>query len=491
MSEEFKNAYAMENTNPILKQIVVLCKMRLCSPALIGSGEDEYSDGDVYISKELNVPNNPHTAETHGAQDGGQTSPRSIPLLSGSSLAGVLRSALSEDKANSLFGKLIVNKEDKSDMSPLWVYDSPLYQKDSSDAADIITIDNVSLDENRRNAAIDGKRNFSHLDHMNKIAAKKGKFDFQAVERDSRFDIRLKLVVRERKNMSEGKESSYDNEALLDELLDLLNTLYIGGKTSRGFGKLECTAIYKMVFHNTPDDLDKWLLFKWSDLEALTPEQLPSKPSPHGRIDAVLTLDGTLLIRDDYSVLEDEDKAHITSAGIPVIYGTSWAGAIRGGLARFLKTHGYKGCESYLDQVFGCIKYDVETEKKETCPSKIRIDASYFGNDSTSDNRHIVTRVKIDRWTGGASNSALFTTRPQFGGEVTLTIHYPYDNAAIRELFVLVLQAIDLGIITVGGETSIGRGLFCVKRICIDGDEQPDKERLYGMPKEALRLWMK
>jgi len=274
-------------------------------------------------------------------------------------------------------------------------------------------------------------------------------------------------------------------ENKFDELLNNLNSLYVGGKTSRGFGKLECTAIYRSEFSNTPEDLEAWLDFEWAKLESLAPLE-PAKPEKYGRIDAELKLNGTLLIRDDYSVAEDEDTAHITSDGIPVIYGTSWAGAIRGGLARFLKARGFDKCERYLDEVFGCDKYDTGTGKRQTAPSRVRVDASYFGEDESGDNRHNITRVKIDRWTGGAVNGALFTTRPQFGGQVTLTVHYPDNDAAIRELFVLALQALDLGIITVGGETSVGRGVFNVDKIHIEG-EPKDKCALFSAPKEALK----
>ena len=474
--------YASENINPIVKQIVVLCKMRLCSPALIGSGENINSDRDVYIC-------------TDGS-----------PLLPGSSIAGILRNTLCIDDANMLFGKLIDRNEDKAGMSPLWVYDSPLFQKDSEMAAEIITIDNVSLDENRRNAPDMEYRSLAHLDHMNKTAADTGKFDFQAVERDSRFDLRLKLIVRANDAPAPAPTAAHvpptispdssiqqpthisNLETIFNNLLGKLNTLYVGGKTSRGFGKLKCSAIYKRVFNSTPNDLDEWLKFKWPDLESSAYKQPLPIPQNYASIEAALNLDSTLLIRDDYSILEDEDSAHITSADIPVIYGTSWVGAIRGGLARFLKTHGYNNCEDYLDKVFGNAKFDATNGNAQTEPSMLRVDASYFGEDETCDNRHCVTRVKIDRWTGGAVDTALFTTRPQFGGNVILTIHYPEGDAAIRELLILALQAIDLGIITIGGETSIGRGLFRVTEIYIDGVKQTDINALYNTPKGALGL---
>ena len=414
-----------DNTNPIVKRIVVLCKMNLRSPVLVGGGESELSDRDVYV-------------DANGE-----------PLIPGTALAGVLRSSLPTCEAELLFGKSTNNADGMGRTSPLWVFDAPL--KSSSGAcAETIVIDNVALDEN-------------------KVAKKGSKFDFQAVERGSVFDLRLMLIVRK-----DDINKKHDLEAMLDKLLGQLDSLYIGGKTSRGFGKLKCTKFYRQIFlTNEPKHLDKWLEFAWckfaNDKLEIKVEQ--SKLAMAESICASLNLDGTILIRDDYSITGDENTAHITSAGIPVIYGTSWAGAIRNGLARFLKSNEFD-CENYLSEVFGI-----------DATSQIRIDASYFGNDPKKyDKRHEVTRVKIDRWTGGAADSALFKTKPQFGGTVKLTIHYPRGNAAIRELLLLALEAINLGIITIGGETAIGRGKFNI--IDIDGDH--DINKIFALPKDNL-----
>ena len=425
-----------ENSNLITKRIVALCKMRLLSPALIGSGEDENTDRDVYL-------------------DVNQS-----PIISGTSLAGVLRSAMDEKDAAILFGPQINKPGDESAISQLWVLDAPalVEEKDKNGVlpAKVIIIDNVALEEN-------------------KVAKPGAKFDFEAIERDSYFHLRLQLIVR--------KNSHENTEALFEELLPKLNTLYIGGKTSRGFGKLQCESVYKKVFENNNTGLKDWKKFNWDEWilyvqaeKCDNSELLSYKPEHISLISAELNLKGTLLIRDDYSVTGDEDSAHITSAGKSVIYGTSWAGAMKNGLARFIDTN---NCKNYLDEVFGYI--DGKTKPKQHYPSKVRVDASYFENES----RHPVMRVKIDRWTGGTVNGALFTVCPQFGGKVTLTIHYPKDDCAIKQLFILALQAIDLGIITIGGETAIGRGVFTVEKICIDGTKQ-NKCDLFSQPKKTL-----
>jgi hypothetical protein len=94
--------------------------------------------------------------------------------------------------------------------------------------------------------------------------------------------------------------------------------------------------------------------------------------------------------------------------------------------------------------------------KDVTTPSKATVHASKLEGGKY----FTATRVKIDRFTGGASDGALFTERPYAGGTTTLMMEYPKDDKAIEELFSLAIDAMDKGLLTVGGETAVGRGVF-------------------------------
>jgi CRISPR/Cas system CMR subunit Cmr4 (Cas7 group RAMP superfamily) len=422
-----------ENPNPVTKRVVVLAEMRLDAPALIGCTENNESDRDVAVNKE------------------------GFPFLPGTTLAGILRGTLSEDDADLLLGRRVSGKDDGTKQSPLWVYDGLL--KNGDRPADIITIDGVSLDKNERNAENPER---PELDHMNKAAKDKAKFDFQAVERNSVFDLRLLLTVR---------KDDADLEGLLKFVLTRLNSLYVGGKTSRGFGKLGCEKIFMHVFDFTGEAglkrLDAWIDFSdWRTLKSDEFEYAVSFAPPEnvGTLTAVLSLDGSVLVRDIYSIEEDEDHAHTKSAGQSVIYGTSWAGAIRGGLAKLLKSNGCPNAEIYLDEVFG--KQYFDGKKYVTTPSKVRIDASYIKGGAGIK----YTRNKIDRFTGGAANTALFTNRPHFGGGCALSVQYEKNDEAVKELFLLAIDAMDKGLIAIGGETAVGRGRFKVISVNIDGE---------------------
>ncbi|MDR0434389.1 MAG: RAMP superfamily CRISPR-associated protein [Gracilibacteraceae bacterium] len=437
-----------ENPNPVIKRVLVVGAMKLAAPALIGQTENMETDRDVAVNK-----------------DG-------FPYLPGTTLAGILRGTLAAAEANLLFGWA---EKQEATQSPLWVYDSALLFKKDADPADgkadpanVITIDGVSLDENQRNAETPKQ---PELDHMNKAAKDQAKFDFQAVDKGSVFDLRLSLTIR---------RNDRDLESLLTKVLARLNSLYVGGKTSRGFGKLVCEKIYRRDFDFTGADkveqLNAWLEFsEWATLKTERFEQRDiefKQPENISVLTAELELDGSVLIRDVYSIEEDEDHAHTRSKsdGKSVIYGTSWAGAIRGGLAKLLKTNRRANAEAYLDEVFG--KQYFDGKKNVTTPSKVRLDASYL----SGGDRIKYSRVKIDRFTGGAANTALFTNRPHFGGGCRLSVQFAQTDAAVKELFLLALDAIDKGLITLGGETAVGRGKFKVKSVQIDGEEVEYKQ---------------
>jgi hypothetical protein len=99
--------------------------------------------------------------------------------------------------------------------------------------------------------------------------------------------------------------------------------------------------------------------------------------------------------------------------------------------------------------------------RETTVPSQVKFCAAYLtARDAKTEGWRQVVRVKIDRFTGGASNGALFTARPWFGGETTLKILCPKGKPKYEELLNISIKALKRGMLTVGGETSIGRGVF-------------------------------
>ena len=81
----------------------------------------------------------------------------------------------------------------------------------------------------------------------------------------------------------------------------------------------------------------------------------------------------------------------------------------------------------------------------------------------------LITRNAVDRFSGGVKESALFSERAVFNGKCSLEI--TIKEATDEELSAVcaVICDLDRGYLAVGGLTSVGRGLFTVDSISING----------------------
>ncbi|MDR2938884.1 MAG: RAMP superfamily CRISPR-associated protein [Clostridiales bacterium] len=416
---------ANNNPNPVIERIVLKIDCYLKTPALIGSGLGEYTDSDVLRDA-----------------DG-------EPFLPGSTVAGVMRSLFPEDVT--LFGG-------QDSISPLWVMDTKF------EGANIIELDGVAIDRE------------------NKVAIDSKKYDFEAVDAGATFTIRLMLVIREEDKCINGQSKNY--KSLLKKLIGLVQSgrMAVGAKTKRGFGCVAYICAKQQVFKLTKGNiaaLDAWVKFDWDSPNGWEEAEREDYNDGYSVMSAELKLDGSIMIRDTrhiYDNLGEEEKApdykHITVNGEPVILGTSWAGAFRSGLQKLLEPKFPGKACTYLDKVFGCVK-EADSDEGITASatvSQIVFGASFFkkAEDEKTVGFRSIARVKIDRFTGGASDGALFVEKPWYGGETEVEIRFPKGCLAIEQLLLLGFDAINKGLIQIGGEASIGRGFF--KDVCVRVD---------------------
>jgi hypothetical protein len=102
----------------------------------------------------------------------------------------------------------------------------------------------------------------------------------------------------------------------------------------------------------------------------------------------------------------------------------------------------------------------------------------------------VQSRVKIDRFTGGAFPTALFTEQPIFGGpnsrvRVELSLRNPKSHEV--GLLLLVFKDLWTGDLPIGGESSVGRGrLVGVEaELSVTG---PDTEPTWTLKQSGDRL---
>lgn len=454
-----------EQSRKIVERMVIEGTLVLETPAHFGGGEDDGAVMGLLVD----------------ALDG------KSPLLTGASIAGTLRSYLwtrergygvqqSDKNYNAisasalLFGTSRADDRGDGDQSRL-IVDDALGQ-----AGTVVYRDGVRLDETSRTAADNAL------------------YSVQLWNAGTTFSLRFELLVSE----------NVDREPLLSGLVTALNGLAtgeitLGARKRRGYGRVRVDGWHARSYAvNTLEGLMAWLreggsplsddyhiddLFVVSDTAAdfVDARQLVA-------LDAWFTLDGSLLIRSADDVTDMKQLAD--SDGHPILSGTSITGALRARAAKILNTLTQDTSRSMelVNGLFG----SPHDQRENRQGSRITVEEHIIEGGITD---LVQSRVSIDRFTGGALDTALFNQQPLFGSaEKGVHIRLQLRNPANHEIGLLLLLLKDLwtGDLTLGGERSVGRGRLRGQHadltyggqawtICADGDRlliEPEQENL-------------
>ena len=418
-------------------------KFTLSSPLALSSGESIQTDRDV-------------------ARDGSGK-----PYIPASSIAGVFRELFArengEEKTNDYFGMVEVNKGQKADdakdyfnqiESRIVFYDACIINEDYH----VSIRDGIGLDENKN-------------------VIKGAKYDMEILETGASFVTYLEQDYYDEEDEDvSGKVAEYFKNGRIS----------FGGKAMRGYGEISCDSVEEISFR-FPDDANKWLEFDvfgedgvWRHIE-LNSERT-------GEVSVRLKQRGGISIKKyttepSTSEFTNPDMKQLTihdnndKEGIPVIPGSSWAGAFRQRMREL-------GMDDETDKyVFGYVRGDGKDDKAK---SRIRFNESKIENGSWL----TLSRNAIDRFTGGAKDGALFTERGYYNGETELIIGWDerpdksstknYDLDKARNCLASALADLNYGFLSIGGETSIGRGLFEIQSINGESVDGSDTAMLYN-----------
>lgn len=405
--------------------------LELLSPLIIASGEDEFADLQLIRDWDGNI------------------------IISGTTLAGNIRHLLQEKiKDKKLIDRYLGTDDETSGHSLVSFFDAS-------------TID-VNTDI----------RDGVELDNLTKTAKDKSKYDYEIINTGSTFELRIKALSRE----------SSDNkiiEAILSEIIALLekSELRIGAKTSRGFGRIKLTQTKTLkLAMDKEEDRKKWIDFSWGDLDEQNKFEVKDDlfdQINNFKMSAQFTILDSLIIKS-YSTNPDAvDSVSLTSNNTPVVPGTSWVGAIRHALenvGREINKH--DEISELIRETFGCVG-NQNNNSLNAIPSKVIIDESIITNSTMIP----YVRNKVDRFTGGVVESALFDEESVYGGSVRLDCEI--KNAEDHEIGMLILAIKELqnGIQTVGGGSSIGRGRLKEKKR-VDISDEDQKKYLNALAKK-------
>ena len=413
----------------VIGKIVLEGTLKLCSPMLIGDGMgDKNHDND----KDIHVLKN---------QDG-------YPFIPGTSLAGVLRAEMDAIRpvcTKEFFG-----------------------QMDYAQSA--VSIDDIVFTKAQLTYR-DGVR----IDPDTGTAANTGKYDDEAVERGAGAPMQREVTLR---GCRTANPQEWQTAKLRPEVLDaaaflrdaLQDGIHLGALTAKGFGLAKVQGIAMGLYD----------FAKAQDVKSWLTQEVPSaakagakltKPGSWGRlaedtfdVKADFALRSSLLVRSYGTDAKGKSIAVMLKSGKDaVIPGTSLKGVLRHQAAAMTEELGI--APEFLDALMGTAERkdasnDAETEGR--VKSRFLVDETYITLD-----KHVIekehTRNRIDRFTGGTVDSALFTTRPIWQKDkdaATVHLHFQVQKADEKEagLALFLLKDLSQGRIAIGGEPGSGRG---------------------------------
>lgn len=386
------------------------------------------------------------------------------PMIPGTTIAGALRSYLRER----LHG---YGEEEASDQGIGWLFGTKV-QTDEGEQSLLIIED--ALAHSYSISFRDGVR----IDSQIGIAQDQAKFDFEVLEAGSCFDLHFELAL------------TPDHPA--DQLLPLLaaalqgfesGEIRLGLRKRRGYG--QCKVMQWQVSRYNlmnPIELCGWLETPSLDhrqsqksaaiVEALHVAADSTDSREQLRLTAQFGLqNSSILIRSGFGESNDApDFVHLHAKDRdgnlrPVIPGTSWTGVIRHRALRIANTiadsrqiPASDPVPQLINQLFGDMPTQAGNKSQASGhASKVQIDETVIENGHSL----YQTRVRIDRFTGGALDTALFEEAPVYGTaetRVTMNLHVRNPERYEIGLLLLILKDLWTGDLPIGGETSVGRG---------------------------------
>lgn len=442
-----------EASRHILKRIVVEGDLLLQTPTHFGNGDStDLTDMPLLTD----------------AQDG------KTPLLTGATLAGALRSYLRERQRG------YAKPEDAQTASVLLF--GGMKQDPNGEQSALIIDDALARGENFGVELREGVR----IDRASRTAQAQKLYDAQVWQAGTKFPLRFELVI------VQGADADLLKRALATALQGLQNgEISFGMRKRRGLGTVMVQTWRVREYDLLQlQDLKAWisagnlpLEYKQDSpivkqdtdickaLDILDKDRI-ADAREYFEVDATFWLDGSLLIRsqggkDD----KGPDMAYLRSRQadgkeMPVLAGTSLAGALRARAEMIVRTLAPKKSDDAVDLVDNLFGSDMDKDEKRRATGKdIKTKASRLHVSEqvieTARTDLVQNRVSLDRFTGGAFETALFNEQPAFGGKTTvLKIKLLTQNPrnADKGLLLLLLKDLWTSDLALGGESSVGRG---------------------------------
>jgi CRISPR/Cas system CSM-associated protein Csm3 (group 7 of RAMP superfamily) len=468
----------------IVKRIVVSGDLVLQTPAHFGNGD---------ASDQTDMPLLVDPADSKS------------PLLTGASLAGALRSYLRARERGYL--KQLPDPKNKKDENAIreeresftTVLFGGFREDDEGEQSALIIDDAIRKPgsfgiEMREGVQLESDSRTAKKDHL---------FNLHLWQAGTTFVLRFELLICQPKDEAQTEAHSEKLKRALATALQGLSDggITLGARKRRGYGQVK-VAEWRMTAYDltSTDGLLARLASQRTDLNVRPPE--PKTGSDIATLLGVeslgdlrreftlcskFALNGSLLIRSGSGLgAQDPDTAHLHStrrneqdelSSLPILSGTSLGGAMRARALRIALTLANKNlarlengnqseAEKLVDAMWGAdmekLKKERKRGNKNAKPFASRVSVKETVITVKPEASLVQNRIRIDRFTSGASETALFSEQPIFsdGKEQAVEISLSLRNPEDYEIGLLLLALKDLwtGDLPLGGEASVGRG---------------------------------
>ena len=399
-----------------------------------------------------------------------------IPMINGTTLAGVLRHSLAKnDWTDRIFG---FAEGDKGTGSQLKVSSAYMVLENGKVSEGLLEEGQVSKELLSRFENLPSRQHVRITDRG--VAADKGLFDNEVVYKGVRFVFELEL-----------RGTKEDVDAWLQVVNQVKSPNFrLGSGTRNGYGYLKVIGLFERVYDlQEKSDFDAYIEFKPSfntDIEFKVIEY--SNPADINFVSYKFKLepDSFFLFSEgfgddeaDNRPLEEEVMIYkdgkIDFEQQTIIPATS----IKGAISHRVAYHYNKLKQKYADQgegavgvdnyavnlLFGQAGQDNTGKAIDAKAGNVFINDFYYSKKQI-DNSKILNHVAIDRFTGGAMDGALFSEKVSrlksgcFDFDVFVSKSTLEKDVEVKQAFEETLKDICKGLLPLGGMTTKGHGIF-------------------------------
>lgn len=279
-----------------------------------------------------------------------------------------------------------------------------------------------------------------------------GKFDVAHIAAGSRLTFTLTWL---------GREEMLEQTGAVEQMLAALHAgeIRLGAQKTNGFGRVSLTVQKRSYRMEDAGDRAAWL----EDREDGTPLTLPTLTlggqvvfTLTGRADSILVKAGAREMRSSPKSGNRNVTVPLRENGRAILPGSSVKGAVRARVTAIAELLGME--ETVTEELFGRMNRRGENPDNGL-PGKVRFEDAVLSGKSQE-----ISRIRINRFTGGVIRQGLFVEEP-IQSEMELRITLPEGESRGCGLLLYALRDLGLGLYNLGSGGAVGRGYLAVDTI--------------------------